>query len=150
MLSLAVFLALSGSFSYGEDAPPVSSPQENPDFVKGYELYNQQKYDEAIPFFQKALAKDSSHIRAQVYYGVSYMGKEDFENAIIELEKALELNEKYPLTNYALSVSYARKSPPDVAKAEKYLALGKQYGYQVPVWFEQYVERMKSGKVDQN
>jgi tetratricopeptide (TPR) repeat protein len=154
LLGAAVLMTFSWSMAFGADTPGVSNaapaPAEDADFVKGYELYNQQKYDEAIPFLQKTLAKNPSHLRGQVYLGVSYMGKEDFQSAIVELEKALEMDEKYPLTNYALSVSYSRKTPPDIGKAEKFLASAKQYGYQVPIWFEQYVERLKSGKVEQN
>lgn len=121
--------------------------KENPDFEKAYEHYNQAKYDEAIGLFEKVLKDDPNHLRAQVYYGVCFMGKEDFDRAITELEKALGSDPKFPLTNYALAVSYARKASPDAQKAENYLKSAKEYGYQVPVWFEQYVERLKTGNL---
>ena len=119
---------------------------ENPKFEKAYELYNKAQFDEAITIFEDLLKSEPSNVKGQVYYGVCFMGKEQFDRAIVELEKALKLDGKFPLTNYALAVSYARKEPPDAKKAEDYLTLSKKYGYQVPVWFEQYVERLKTGK----
>lgn len=123
------------------------TPAPDPDFDKAYDLYNKAQYDEAIAGFAKVLERNPNHVRARAYNGVCYMGKEQFDQAIEELNKALKLDEKFPLTNYALSVSYARKATPDVAKAEEFLTNAKKYGYQVPVWFEQYVERLKKGNV---
>jgi tetratricopeptide (TPR) repeat protein len=127
--------------------PSAEKKTENPNFEKGFQLYNQSKYDEAIPLFEQVLKEDPNHLRAQVYYGVCFMGKNEFDRAIEELQKALKLDQNYPLTNYALAVSYARKAQPEPAKAEEYLAAAKKNGYQVPVWFEQYVSRLKSGNV---
>ena len=121
--------------------------EQNPNFEKGYELYNQGQYDEAIKLFQQVLKDDPKNLKAQVYYGVSLMGKDQFDQAIEELQKALTLDEKFPLSNYALAVSYARKLPPDIQKAEEHLKRAKEQGYLVPPWFEQYVERLKTGKV---
>lgn len=137
---LLPFVLLTLAFPlFGED---VSS---DPDYENGYELYNQARYDEALPLFKKVIEKDAKNVKAQVYYGVCWMGKEDFEKAIPELDKALKMDEKLPLAHYALAVSYARKNPPDVSKAEACMKSAKSYGYQVPVWFEQYVDRLKKG-----
>jgi len=105
------------------------------------------KYEEAIPHLQKSIGNNQQHLRAQVYLGVCYMGVETWEKAITELHKALEMDEKYPLTNYALSVSYARKENPDLEKAKKFLAHAKEYGYHVPIWFENYLVRLEMGKI---
>jgi tetratricopeptide (TPR) repeat protein len=138
-----------------EPFPPKTqskpSPQtvENPNFEKGYELYNQGKYDEAIVLFEEVLKIEPNHLRARVYYGVCFMGKNEFDRAIEELQKALKQDPNFPLTNYALAVSYARKAKPEPGKAEEYLAIAKKNGYQVPVWLEQYIDRLKSGNVPQ-
>lgn len=116
-------------------------------YEKAYGLYNQSKYDEAIQIFEDILKENPKHLKAQVYYGVSLMGKEDFDRAIQELTKALALDEKFPLTHYALAVSFARKKSPDAQKAQEYLDRAKKSGYRVPSWFEQYVERLKTGKI---
>ncbi|MBI1883947.1 MAG: tetratricopeptide repeat protein [Chlamydiae bacterium] len=140
------WIFLISTFLNAENTP-VSAKAEDPVYEKAYDLYNQAKYDDAMALFKQILEKDSKNLKAQVYYGVCFMGKEEFDQAIVELEKALSLDAKFPLTNYALSVSYARKSSPDAMKAEEYLGLAKKYGYQVPAWFEQYLDRLKKGKV---
>jgi tetratricopeptide (TPR) repeat protein len=160
MLSIIV-TAFFCQFAFAEDqkAPPQPQPAQqskpalpeqpapNPAFDKGFALYNQGKYDEAIVLFEEVLKTDPNHLRARVYYGVCFMGKNEFDRAIEELQQALKHDQNYPLTNYALAVSYARKAKPEAGKAEEYLAVAKKNGYQVPVWFEQYVSRLKSGKV---
>ena len=119
----------------------------DPEFEAAYELYNQGKHDEAIPLFKNILQNDPSHLRAQVYLGVCYMGLETWEMAIEQLHKALTLGEKYPLTNYALSVCYARKTNPNIGEARKYLKYAKEYGYYVPTWFEGFIDRLESGNI---
>lgn len=144
-------------FSFAEEPfPPKPQPKpspektvENPNFEKGYELYNQGKYDEAIVLFEDVLKIEPDHLRARVYYGVCFMGKNEFDRAIEELQKALKQDTNFPLTNYALAVSYARKAKPEPGKAEEYLAIAKKNGYQVPVWLEQYIDRLKSGNTPQ-
>ena len=142
---MMVLFVMVGCAAFSQTQEAEQTP-ENPNFERGYELYNQSKYDEAIKLFERVLEKNPTHLKAQVYYGVCLMGKEQFDQAVVELEKALKLDLKFPLTNYALAVSYARKQEPDVSKSEEYIGLAKKYGYQVPVWFEQYVERLKTGK----
>jgi tetratricopeptide (TPR) repeat protein len=116
-------------------------------FQQGYDLNNKGKYDEAIDAFKKSIQSDPNHLRANVYLGVAMMGKEDFENAIGQLKKAIALDEKYPLTNYALSVCYARKSNPDVTEAKKYVEIAKNNGYHVPPWFFDFLKRIESGQM---
>ncbi|MDP3981932.1 MAG: tetratricopeptide repeat protein [Chlamydiota bacterium] len=121
--------------------------ETDPDFEQAYELYNRGEYNEAIGLFQKVLERDPEHLRSQVYLGVCYMGLESWDKAIEELEKALKMDEKYPLSNYALSVCNARKPEPNIENAKKYLALAKENGYHVPVWFEEFLDRLATGRL---
>ncbi len=114
-------------------------------FNQAHDLYQKAQYAEALPLFEKVLSSEPSNVKAQVYYGVCWMGKEDFTRAIQELEKGLKMDEKFALTHYSLAISFARKNPPDVSKSEAHLKLAKTHGYQVPVWFENYLAGLKRG-----
>ena len=134
-VGLYMFLALSSLFA-----------EDDPVYQKGYQLYSEKKYDDAIPVFQSIIDKEPNHVNSLALLGVCFMGKEDFRQSMIYLEKALKVDAKMPLANYAMAVSYARKPDPDLGMAQKYLELAKTYGYQVPPGFEQYLEHLRAQK----
>lgn len=124
----------------------LHSQENDAVYDKAYRLYNEKKYDEAMPIFQSILDGNPNHVRAQALLGVCWMGKEDFVRAMESLQKALAIDSKMPLANYALAVCYARLPNPDLDNAQKFLELAKSYGYHVPPGFEQYLERLKAQK----
>ena len=137
---------------YSEPVPVSTTPVQKEEdtqalFDQAHELYQKAQYTEALPLFEKVLSKEPSNVKARVYYGVCWMGKDDFTKAIQELEKGLKMDEKFALTHYSLAISYARKNPPDVSKSEAHLKLAKTYGYQVPVWFDNYLATLKRGPI---
>lgn len=64
-------------------------------YDKGLEKYNASNYNDAIKFFKKAIAEDSSHVDAHYYTGMSYDMIDDYDKARYYYEKALVLNPIY-------------------------------------------------------
>lgn len=120
-------------------------------FEKGYQLNNAAKYDEAITVFKEVLVMDPSHVRAQIYLGMSYMGKEQFEEGNLTLQKALEMDPKMPLTHYALAVCYTRKKDPNLILARQHVTLAEQFGFNVPSGFALLLQELeRNAKKNEN
>lgn len=71
------------------------------------------------------------------------MGKSDYEKAIEQLNKTLELDPNYPKTHYALANAYARKLNPDVKLARKHLDESIRLGYHAVPWFLDYIKKLE-------
>jgi hypothetical protein len=69
---------------------PVTSPAEE-HFEKGFEYFQQEKWDEAIAEFQEAIRLDPEFGAAYEGLGYSYVRKGEFAQAIEALEKYLQL-----------------------------------------------------------
>jgi tetratricopeptide (TPR) repeat protein len=69
---------------------PVASPAEE-HFEKGFEYFQQEKWDEAIAEFQEAIRLDPEFGEAYLGLGYSHVQKGEFEQAIAALEKYLQL-----------------------------------------------------------
>jgi hypothetical protein len=69
---------------------PVASAAEE-HFEKGFEYFQQEKWDEAIAEFQEAVRLDPDFALAYMALGYSYVNKGEFEQAIEALEKYLQL-----------------------------------------------------------
>jgi hypothetical protein len=69
--------------------PATSSAEEH--FEKGFEYFQQEKWDEAIAEFQEAVRLDPDFALACMALGYSYVNKGEFEQAIEALEKYLQL-----------------------------------------------------------
>ncbi|MFH1645953.1 MAG: tetratricopeptide repeat protein, partial [Candidatus Omnitrophota bacterium] len=90
-----------------------------------------------------AIKADSKFIKAYCEIAVAYMEKGDFSSAINNLKRAIELDAKYPKAEYAIAVSYARKTPPDVKKAREHFENSKKLGYRAPEWFERFLSSLE-------
>jgi hypothetical protein len=69
---------------------PVASAAEE-HFDKGFDYFQQEKWDEAIAEFQEAIRLDPEFGEAYEGLGYSYVNKGEFEKAIEALEKYLQL-----------------------------------------------------------
>ena len=70
--------------------PPAVSPAVE-HFDKGFEYFQQEKWDEAMAEFQEAIRLDPEFGEAYEGLGYSYVNKGEFEKAIEALEKYLQL-----------------------------------------------------------
>ena len=70
-------------------APAVSPATEH--FEKGFDLFQQEKWDEAIAEFQAAIQLDPGFSMAYLGLGYSYVSKQEFQKALEALEKYVQL-----------------------------------------------------------
>jgi tetratricopeptide (TPR) repeat protein len=62
------------------------------EFDSGLALFNQGRYEEAIPYFRKASEIDPKYTKAYLYLGRSYLNLGRFLEAIPPLRTTLELS----------------------------------------------------------
>lgn len=106
------------------------------------------KLEEAIGELELALEEDPSHVPSNCELGVIYMGRDNYDMAIIQLKKTLELDPEYPKTHYALANAYARKPEPELELARKHLDEAIRLGYHAVPWFLDYMKKLETkGKV---
>lgn len=77
-----------------------------------YNYTDLKDYDNALKYADALFTKsDSAKFTARdyQYYGYAYMGKQDYDNAISQFEKALELNDKLNDVRKQLSDAYIAK-----------------------------------------
>jgi len=89
-----------------------------------------QKYNQAMPEYQKVLSLDPKSVQAAYSLGLLYDRQGDMPKAIDYLKKALSIAPGNPLINYDLGVMYAREN--DYANSAKYsrlatLGVGSQF-----------------------
>ncbi len=108
---------------------------------KAVEAYRLGKYEQALELFNKALEEETSYSNAMIYTFISntYSAQEDFENAVIWLEKALEEKPDYrsfvtlgmnyqTLKNYKKAEeSYSKAIEMNPQKGEGWASLGMMF-----------------------
>jgi tetratricopeptide (TPR) repeat protein len=122
-----------------EKLPPVEKH-----FRMAQDLHARGKLGEAIKELELALKEDPKHVPSNCELGVIYMGKNDYDKAIEQLNKTLELDPNYPKTHYALANAYARKPSPDVKLARKHLDEAIRLGYHAVPWFLDYMNKLEA------
>lgn len=68
------------------------SPAVRADFETGLALFNQGKFTEALPLFEKATAAEPDYYEAQLYLGRTYLSMKNFAMAIPSLRAAYRLS----------------------------------------------------------
>jgi len=87
----------------------------------GVELSNAGKFEEALPYFQKAIELDPFYVDAINNGAVAYAGVENIDKAIELFEKSLKLNPLFPEGYNNIAGMYQKKG--DFTKAEKALLM---------------------------
>jgi tetratricopeptide (TPR) repeat protein len=70
------------------------------------EKYEAEKYDEALPDFNKLLSKNANNDYALYYRGMIYDSQGKHNEAIADLKKAYELNKDFVICNYMIGSNY--------------------------------------------
>ena len=70
------------------------------------EKYEAEKYDEALPDFNKLLSKNTNNDYALYYRGMIYDSQGKHNEAIADLKKAYELNKDFVICNYMIGSNY--------------------------------------------
>ncbi len=93
-------------------------------YNKGLELYGQQKYDEAIEEYKKAIEIDPQDGEIYLAVSMTFDRKQDYENALDYARKAVDFMPREPLAYTNLSRIYQKKGM--IAEAEEAMAISKQ------------------------
>lgn len=64
-------------------------PVQNPDFIRGEELFIRNKPSEALPYLEKAFVADTAHMEGALYLGMCYEQLEKYDEAIAVYRKIL-------------------------------------------------------------
>jgi tetratricopeptide (TPR) repeat protein len=83
---ISILLILSSCAGLGVQSPAQSA------FEQGLALFNQGKYEEAIPHFTRATELDANFARAYLYLGRSYLNVRKWVEAIPPLRTAFRLS----------------------------------------------------------
>ncbi len=68
------------------------SPAARADFEAGLALFNQGKFAEALPYFEKAVAAEPDYYEAHLYLGRTYLSMKSFAKAVPSLRTAYRLS----------------------------------------------------------
>ena len=106
LLLAAVFIGMSVSAQFADegsethyrksDDPPQKYTPESEAFLQqARELYREgpSKAEEVVTLLEKAIAADTTNANAYYLLGLTYYGSERFDEALVELVRALELKE---------------------------------------------------------
>ncbi len=106
----------------------------------GNTLFDAEKLPEAEKWYAAALAKNPKDVNVRTDLGLTFLLREpaQYDRAIAEFKRSLELEPTHPQTLQNLTVAYTRKG--DVAAAEATLAKLKASSPQSPA-----VEQLRSG-----
>ena len=69
-------------------------------------LFDHGQFDQAIPFYQKAIQGDPENIAIQIDMAVCYFNLRQFDQALVEMEKALALDPKHPKGLFNMGIIY--------------------------------------------
>jgi tetratricopeptide (TPR) repeat protein len=106
----------------------------------GNTLFDAEKLEEAEKWYAAALAKNPKDVNVRTDLGLTFLLREpaQYERAVAEFKRSLEVEPAHPQTLQNLTVAYTRKG--DVASAEATLAKLKTAAPQSPA-----LEQLRSG-----
>jgi tetratricopeptide (TPR) repeat protein len=81
------------------------------------------RYEQAIPFLQRAISIRTDYIPARIALVKALMGLKRWEEAISELDQAVRLDPRHPQPHLLLSQVYFRLGDEERARKEKELSL---------------------------
>jgi len=73
---------------------------------KGYEEYNQFNYDNAISYFDKAIAADKNNYKAYTGKGIALCFKSQYSAGMPLIQKAIDLKPDYAYGYYSMAMAY--------------------------------------------
>jgi tetratricopeptide (TPR) repeat protein len=99
--------------------------------AQGDSLKNQEKYTEAMDFFQRALVQEEGFVPSHMALADLYGRTGDHESAIKHAERVCQLEPQNPASYAALSVTYQRafsgtRDPRFLQMAEEAMARGHE------------------------
>ena len=108
-------------------------------YNEGMELFTQDKLDEAIAAYQRALREDPNYVDALHALAMTYSHQEKLDEAIAVGKKLVEIAPDDELAYTSLSIFYQQKGM--IAEAEHVAAQARTLG-----WKRQLNEKKSPGK----
>ncbi len=123
----ALYLYLGSTYSPSHLANEAFEPypnrfrtlgtNENTDFNKALNAYDEQDYSQAINLFAKIAPDDEKYVDAQFYLGVSNLGSEKYQEALAPLKYVVESESLYEgSASWYLCLVYLQLEREDEAK----------------------------------
>lgn len=97
------------AMSWYRQALEVKTDERKACYGIGYCLNATGKYEEAIPYLNKATVQEPTYTAAYVELGYSYYRTAKYNDAIVKLKKALELNPKNENARYYAVLVYEKQ-----------------------------------------
>jgi tetratricopeptide (TPR) repeat protein len=92
----------------------AANPESIPlNIEMGNILFDINRFNEAIPFYQKALRLDPLNIGVQIDLAVCFFNLQNFEQAIVEMDKALKIDPNHPKGLFNMGIIYYSLNRPD-------------------------------------
>jgi tetratricopeptide (TPR) repeat protein len=100
-------------------------------YDKGIELKDQEKYSEAIAYFDQVIAKEPSHQDAWSYKAYCHLQLENNENVLTSADKALSLDpqDKWTWTNKGMALENLGRYSEAITCYDKAIAIDANYKY---------------------
>ncbi len=89
-------------------------------FNEAVGLVKSKKYKEAIPFYEKAIAKNPEYSKAYYNRGIAYLNTKNYHNAIVDFKKTIEMEPKNTSAYYY--VAYSSMKAKDYKSAVEYFS----------------------------
>ncbi|MDP8244265.1 MAG: tetratricopeptide repeat protein [Candidatus Hinthialibacter antarcticus] len=102
----------------------MSADQKQAFYNQGLEYYSQQKYDEAIEEYKKAIEVDPQDGELYLAVSMTYDRKAELDNALEYARKAVDFMPREPLAYTNLSRIFQKKGM--IPEAEDAMAISKQ------------------------
>lgn len=102
----------------------MSTEQKQAFYNQGLEYYGQQKYDEAIAEYKKAIELDPQDGELYLAVSMSYDRKAEYDDALEYARRAVDYMPREPLAYTNLSRIFQKKGM--VPEAEEAMAISKQ------------------------
>lgn len=111
-----------------ERAKQLKPDEREVAILRGNIYFDSGKYDQAEREYTSALAKNENDVNVRVDLGLTFIfrDKPDYDRAIKEFRRSLEIDPKQPQALQNLAVAYTKKG--DAANAGKTLALLEDLG----------------------
>ncbi len=94
----------------------VQAQETDPSFLsRGLQLFNEQKYENALTEFEKVIKNDPLNKEAYYYQGLTFLRAEKYSEAITPFKKVLELDPKYSGARRNLGIAYLNLQFNDLA-----------------------------------
>lgn len=101
-------------------------------YTRGWNFFDEERYNKAIEQFEKTIALDSTFKEAYCYLGAVYIEQEKYLQAIEVLRKAIDIDEQFEEAYFNLALAYLKRGHFEEAREAAEAALRIDPNYEPP------------------